>query len=207
MVKKAKASKLFHWLHRVPRPVLLSLFIVSLIVSTLALRHNNEHMIGLRQQLYTADKNNGDVDAALNSLRSYIYRHMNTNLSSGNNAIKPPIQLKYTYQRLEAAAASKVNAANTQLYTDAENYCQVTVPNGFYGAYRIPCVQDYLSKHSLQAQPQPIPAGLYEFDFVSPSWSPDFAGWSLVVSALLLVAYLISLFYEHIYHGRGATKK
>jgi len=163
-------------------------------------------MIQLRNQLYSADKNNKDVNTALNNLRAYVYSHMNTNLSGGNNAIKPPIQLKYTYQRLQQAAAAEVVNANTQLYTDAENYCQVTVPNGFYGAYRIPCVQDYISKHSLQALPKPVPAGLYEYDFISPSWSPDFAGWGLLICGLLFLIYTYSLIYHHLFKGKNVHK-
>ena len=193
------------FIHRIPRPLLLSLFIVSLVISILALRHNNERMIVLRNQLYAADKNNGDVNSALNDLRTYVYGHMNTNLSAGNGAIKPPIQLKYTYQRL--VAQSGVNEANIQLYTDAENYCQKTVPNGYYGAYRIPCVEDYLSKHGLQSTPPPPPAALYEFDFVSPNWSPDFAGWSLLITALLLGLYLINLAYHYIFHRPDPKKR
>ena len=27
-----------------------------------------------------------------------------------------------------------------------------------------------------------IPDSLYKFDFVSPTWSPDLAGWSLLVA-------------------------
>src|SRR5690348_18457865 len=95
MVMKPLMAKI----HKLPRPLLLSLFILSLIVSLIALRHNNEHMVYLRNQLYAADKNNGDVNQALNNLRSYVYSHMNTDLSAGNNGIKPPIQLKYKIGR------------------------------------------------------------------------------------------------------------
>lgn len=205
MPKKKRILSKIQLIHKVPRPLLLSLFVLGIIVSIFALRANNVHMVQLRDQLYAADKSGGDVNKALNSLRLYVYGHMNTNLSSGGNSIKPPIQLKYTYQRLQAAEAGRVSAINNQLYTDAENYCQATVPNGFYGAYRIPCVQDYLSKHST-VTPNPVPAGLYKFDFVSPGWSPDFAGWSLVVSALLLLAYIFSLASHHLLGGEARLK-
>lgn len=168
----------------------LYLFIISSIVCLLALRHNNQTMVKLRETVYTADKNNGDVNAALNNLRAYVYKHMNTNLSSGGNNIKPPIQLKYTYQRLYDAQLNQVQSANQQLYTDAENYCQ-SINHAYFGTTRVPCVQNYVVNHGLKQANINIPAGLYEFDFVSPSWSPDLAGFSLLTSVVFLAIFII----------------
>lgn len=162
-------------------------------MSVVALRHNNQQMVKLRTALYATDKNNGNVNAALNNLRDYVYTHMNTNLSSGGNTIKPPIQLKYTYDRLVAAQQQQLDSTNSQFYTQAENYCQQQDPTDFYGYYRVPCVQNYISTHSLSTGSTTIPVALYQFDFVSPTWSPDFAGWSLVITALLAAVFVIKL--------------
>jgi hypothetical protein len=178
-----KHSHLVYWFFMV-------LFVVSASVSIIALRHNNQEMIKLRGQLYVADKDNGNVEAALNTLREYVYSHMNTNLSSGGDSIYPPIQLKYTYQRLQAAAQAQTDASNTQLYTDAEYYCQQQDSTDFSGHNRVPCVTQYVTTHGAQAQA--ISPALYEFDFVSPTWSPDFAGWSLAVSSLLFLLFCAS---------------
>ena len=174
-----KHSHLVYWLF-------LLLFIFSASVSVIALRHNNQTMIRLRGELYVTDKDNGDVNAALNKLRNYVYSHMNTNLSTGGGSIYPPIQLKYTYARLEAAAQAQ--ADNTGLYTAAENYCQQQIPASvsISGRGRISCVQSYILSHG-GANVSAISPALYEFDFVSPSWSPDFAGWSLVFSSGLFL--------------------
>jgi len=169
--------------------VWLSLFLISAIVSILALRHNNQTMVNLRTQVYAADKAGTGVEPALDKLRAYVYGHMNTNLSSGNNSIKPPIQLKYTYDRLEAQAEAASN--NTKLYSDAEAYCQAQIPTGFSGGVRVPCITSYIFTHGGNA-PVTIPAALYQFDFVSPTWSPDFAGWSAVLTVLLGLATLAS---------------
>jgi len=141
--------------------------------------------------VYAADKSNGDVNGALNKLRAYVYGHMNTDLSSGGNAIKPPIQLKYTYDRLESQAQAAAN--NSSLYTQAENYCQVQIPASVSvsGRGRIQCVTNYVLSHGGQAA-APIPAALYEFDFLSPTWSPDFAGWSVVLTTLLFLLAALS---------------
>ncbi len=176
---------------RLPYWVFLFLFLVSFITCIVALRHNNQTMITLRNEVYAEDKNNGDVNSALNDLRNYVYGHMNTNLTSGGNAIKPPIQLKYTYERLTSAAQSKSN--NTGLYTEAENYCQAKIPASvsISGRGRIECVQEYILSHGGQAAPA-VPTALYEFDFLSPSWSPDLAGWTLILSLILFFATAIS---------------
>jgi len=168
----------------------LYLFIASSLICVFALRHNNQQMVKLRNDVYAADKNNGDVNGALNNLRSYVYAHMNTNLSSGNDNIKPPIQLKYTYQRLYSAQLNQIQAANQQIYTDAQNYCQ-SINQAYFGTTREPCVQNYVINHGIKSANISIPAGLYEFDFVSPTWSPDLAGWSLLISIIFLLAFLI----------------
>jgi hypothetical protein len=180
---------------KIPTRTLLYTFIVLALVSILALRHNNQTMLRLRDQVYTADKNNGDINGTLNNLRRYVYGHMNTDLSSGNNNIKPPIQLKYTYQRLYDAQANQIQAANQQLYTDAELYCQ-SINNAYFGTTRVPCVQNYVVNHGLKAADINIPAGLYEFDFASPVWSPDLAGWSLVLSGLAFLAFAARFAYS-----------
>jgi hypothetical protein len=190
--------KLIKTFLKIPAKTFLYLFIAMAIICVLSLRHNNQAMVKLRDEVYTADKNNSDVNTALNNLRRYVYGHMNTNLSSGNNNIKPPIQLKYTYQRLYDAQANKVQAANQQLYTDAELYCQ-SINQAYYGTTRVPCVQNYVVNHGLKAADINIPAGLYQFDFASPTWSPDLAGWSLVLSILLLLALALRFGYSRFF--------
>jgi hypothetical protein len=171
----------FFWL-------ILALLICSSLIFVFALRANNQRMVVLRGQVYAADKANQGIDVALNNLRAYVYGHMNTNLTGGSNAIRPPIHLKYTYDRLEAVEQQRVKAVNSQIYTDAQNYCQTQNSTDFSGRNRVPCVQDYVTSHGVQARA--IEPALYQFDFVSPVWSPDLAGWSLVASLVLLLTLI-----------------
>ena len=163
----------------------LALAVVSGLVCVFALRANNEHMIQLRDEVYQADKDNGNVEQALKNLQQYVYGHMNTDLAAGPDAVHPPIQLKYTYDRLVAAGNARVQAANVNLYTEAQSYCQALIPTGFSGRYRESCINQYVTTHGTKVQP--IPKNLYEFDFVAPKWSPDLAGWSLVMTILLVL--------------------
>ncbi len=166
----------------------LMLALVSGVICIFALRSNNEHMIKLRDAVYTADKNNGNVQQALQNLRDYVYSHMNTDLAAGPNAVHPPIQLKYTYDRYVNAQNEQVQAVNSHLYTDAQSYCQQLIPTGFSGRYREACINQYVTTHG--AKPVSVPKNLYEFDFVSSKWSPDLAGWSMVSTALFLLLAL-----------------
>ena len=180
---------LLHKISRISAKTWLYLFIISAIVCVLALRHNNQTMSKLREEVYAADKNNGDVNKALNNLRRYVYSHMNTNLSSGGNNIKPPIQLKYTYQRYYDEQFNQIQSANQKIYDDAKKACKANTA-GFDSA-RVACISNYAVNNGVRDANINIPAGLYQFDFVSPAWSPDLAGWSLLASIIFLAAAVI----------------
>ncbi len=169
-----------------------ALTIISGVICLFALRANNEHMVRLRNAVYAADKNNTNVTATLQQLRSYVTTHMNTDLSSGNGSVYPPIQLKYTYQRALDQESQTALSANQALYTDAQTYCQQQDTVDFSGRNRVPCVEQYVETH---AKLPTVPAALYEFSFISPSWSPDLAGWSLVATILWAVLFLVGLSY------------
>lgn len=169
--------------------VFLAIAIVSGVVCVFALRNNNITALKLRDQVITADKDNWDVESALRKLRTYIYGHMNTDLSTGPGAIKPPIQLKYRYDRLVQAENERVGKQNDKIYTDAQTECEKKFPKGLSGSGRIPCIKDYIANHGIQENT--IPDSLYKFDFVSPIWSPDLAGWSLLVASVSLALFVI----------------
>jgi len=171
----------------------LGLAVLSAVVCVAALRANNQHMIKLRDAVYTADKNDTDVQGSLKNLQAYVTAHMNTDLGTGTS-VYPPIQLKSTYDRLVQARSNQLTQTNTQLYTDAQTYCQQQDPTDFSGHNRVPCIEQYVSSRSHDVvQLPPIPAALYEFSFVTPSWSPDLAGWSLVAAVLSGLLFLITL--------------
>jgi len=184
-------------IHHVKPTYILGVAILSTVVCVFALRANNEHMIKLRDNVYTADKNNTNVTESLQSLQAYVTTHMNTNLSSGKGSVYPPIELKYTYQRLLDTESSTAAASNNDLYTEAQTYCQQAVPSGFSGRYRVPCIEQYVQTHDTSLAT--VPTALYEFDFVSPSWSPDLAGWSMFVAIISWIFFVLTLIVQQIY--------
>jgi hypothetical protein len=148
-----------------------------------ALRNNYTTMTQLRAGVYQADKDNGNVEQALYELRSYVGSHMNTSLAT-NDGVYPPIQLKYTYARLQQAEKDRVDTTNSQVYTDAQHTCEAQYPGSFSGGPRVPCIEQYVKDHGTSART--IPDAMYKFSFASPNWSPDAAGWLLGLSALFL---------------------
>lgn len=167
-------------------------FVIAILitagVAVYSLRQNNLNAIQLRDKVLQVDKDNGDVESALRELRSYVYSHMNTKLSSPNGAY-PPVQLKYRYERLTAAQkAAQPNNAN--LVTEAQAYCESLIPTG-RSVNRIECIQNYMTTKGASVNNKPIPDSLYKFDFASPVWSPDLAGWSIVLLVLLVILGLV----------------
>jgi hypothetical protein len=158
--------------------------VMSSVISIVSLRQNNIHALQLRDTVLQVDKDNGDTETALRKLREYVYGHMNTQLASPGGAY-PPVQLKYRYDRLVAAQKTQ---SNTTLATEAQNYCEAQIPTG-RSLNRIDCIQNYILTHGATPA-QSIPDSLYKFDFVPPLWSPDLAGWSALLTAVLLIAFI-----------------
>lgn len=172
----------------------LIIAIISTVVCVFALRANNQHMVTLRNDVYKADQKNTDVEGALRQLQAYVTAHMNTSLTSGAGSVYPPIQLKYTYERLLQAQQSQLAQTNTQLYTEAQHYCEQQNPTDFSGHNRVPCIEQYVSSRTPDNVQLPaISPSLYQFSFASPTWSPDLAGWSLAVAALSGLLFVITL--------------
>jgi hypothetical protein len=169
---------------------LLGLTLLFALITLFALRQNNLTAIHLRDEVLKVDQQNGDTEAALRKLREYVYGHMNTDLGSNSN-VYPPIQLKYRYERLLAAQQDASKATNAQIYTDAQKHCEALLPTGV-SLNRVTCIQQYLDAHPLAAQ-APIQDSLYKFDFASPRWSPDLAGWSLVLTIVFGLLFLFRL--------------
>ena len=169
-----------------PLPILIGATVISASLCAFSLRANNQHMLQLRQAVYSADENGQGVQPSLVQLQRYVTSHMNTKLDAGASAVYPPIQLVHSYDRLVKARSDKLSQTNTQTYNDAQNYCEQQNSTDFSGRNRVPCIERYVQAHGVQLAT--IPDALYKFSFVSPAWSPDFAGWSVVATILLALA-------------------
>ncbi|MET1033470.1 MAG: hypothetical protein ABWX94_03145 [Candidatus Saccharimonadales bacterium] len=186
---KRQLHHLWTKIRRVKIWYVVVLLVIASIVAVFALRQNNLRMVELRQAVYQADEQGGDAETALQNLRKHVYAHMNTDLAGGQNAVYPPVQLKYTYQRLQQAEKERATQDSARIYTDAQNTCERQFPTGFSGSGRIPCIQKYISEHG--SAEKSVPDALYKFSFTSPSWSPDLAGFSVAFAGLLALLLIV----------------
>lgn len=169
-------------------------------ISVYSLRQNYAKMVTLRESLYQADeqrKSLDEIEAALQALRAHVTSHMNTSLRSGDLSIKePPIQLSGLYTQAFEAEKARVSQANEPLYTEAQADCEKRFPIGLSGSGRIPCIEEYVSQRGEKARD--IPREVYMFDFVSPRWSPDMAGISLALTAVMVVITILKFAIDRI---------
>ncbi len=198
MNKKSLHYSYSHYTKHIKVRYFFAIGLVFLVIAVFSLRNNNLTMIKLRNQLAVADKKGVGVQQALDKLQAYVISNMNTNLNSGNDSVYPPIQLKYSYERAVKAQSKQLAQANLGLYTKAEDYCQKVIPIGtvdFLGGPRVPCIEKYVTQHGVKINP--ISPSLFEFDFITPVWSPDLAGITLLISLFLfltgLIVYTINL--------------
>lgn len=170
---------------------LFLVLVLLVFVSATFLRMNNLGMVERRQAVLDADKagDSGAVQRSLADLQGYVAAHMNTDLGNG-------VYLQSSYDKAYDAAlagAADTTNPNSAVYQQASIECRAKWQGGvasFRNDY-VQCVVDRVSQLAPQAQQTAnLPtADDYRFDFVSPVWSPDFAG--LFVALSVIVGMLI----------------
>lgn len=200
MADKRQIRKNIHSLERVKTwQLLILLLLVSFIAATF-LRLNNIGMIQRRDAVLAADKA-GDVSA----IQSRIYdlqRYSASHMNADTGVFYLEQQFRRDAQKAVDAASNDINP-NGNINAKADAVCrpQYTVWSQAY----VQCFADELAKYP----PSPDPAqnvtlpssSLYRYSFISPLWSPDFAGFSILICALILlliVLRILSLGFLHI---------
>ena len=156
-----------------------------------ALRDNNLRMLELKQAVYVADEQNGDIEAALQNLRDFVTTHMNTQMRSPD-ASEPPIQLVNQFNRLLQAEQARLASQDaSQVYRAAQLACESgAIPL----TARAQCIQEYVIANGGQISESSLPPKeLYTFDFASPRWSFDLAGVAIVLAVLSASLSIIRL--------------
>lgn len=179
-------------LKRIKTWQLVLLLILSLYVSATFLRINSVGMGERRKAVITADKvgDEEELQNRLYDLQRYTAQHMNT--STGD------VYLQATYERDVKAILDKAEAANRNthntIWNKAANECYAEFPGYWQG--QIQCILEKQAKFPASTPITEVDtpdAALYRHSFLAPIWSPDFAGWSLVVSAMLALVILVRL--------------
>jgi hypothetical protein len=174
VVDKKRISKNLKRLRYVKTWQLVIILILMGFISATFLRLNDIGMIDRRNAVLSADQV-GDKTITQNrlyDLQRYVSAHMNTDMGKG-------IYLEASYKRDVQAAYTRASGGSSgNIYKKAQETC---APR--YSSWSPAYVQCTVTAGAL-VLPK---AGVYLHAYVSPIWSPDFAGWSLVVCCVILL--------------------
>ena len=162
-----------------------------MFVAATFLRLNNIGMVERRTAVMTADTAGDDTvtQNRLYDLQRYVTSHMNTSMGKGvylESSYKRDVEIAYT-------EASKDSNPNGNIYKTVQEVCAPKFTTWSY-AY-IKCSTDELAKYpassNLVSSVNLPKAETYLHVFASPLWSSDFAGWSVVVSGVILIMIIL----------------
>lgn len=193
VAEKGRIKQSIKDLQRVKTWQLVILLVIVGFIAATFLRLNNIGMVQRRDAVISADKK-GDEEATLArlyDLQRYVASHMNTDLGRG-------VYLEHGYARdTQKWQESQYGTANPNgnIYKKAQEVCAPQFSSWSY-AY-IQCTTNELAKYPAAHGPasetsQPRKEA-YIHAFTSPLWSPDFAGWSVLVCGVILLLILIRM--------------
>jgi len=185
VVDKKRVKRSIKQLQRIHTWQLILLFVLAIFISATFLRLNNIGMIERREAVIAADEvgDSKKIQSRLYDLQRYVSGHMNTDMGKG-------IYLEYSYKRDVQVAYTKASGENN-IYKEAQEVCapQFTSWSQAYVQCTIGELAKYPSSDNLEL---PL-ADTYLHVFSSPLWSPDFAGWSIVVCIVILTMTIVRL--------------
>ena len=195
MADKRQVRRSIRQLQHVHTWQLFVLLLLAIFIAATFLRLDNIGMVERRQAALQADKA-GDPNAIkgrLYDLQRYVTAHMNADMGT--------IYLENQYKRDSQNiidAASDDGEANGNVFKKAQEVCAPKYASlGHYSLAYQQCVIDQLNSYpsgsDLTTALQLPKADAYRYSFVSPLWSPDFAGFS-VLACVLIVLMIIARF-------------
>lgn len=196
MADKKRVNRTIKQLQRVKTWQLVILLILVAFLAATFLRLNNIGMVERRTAVIDADNsgNNDTTITRLYDLQRYVTSHMNADMGKG-------VYLEGTYKRDVQAVydnASKDSNPNGNIYVKAQQTCAPKFAHWSeaYVQCTVTALGEYPSASNLIDAVALPPASNYLHVYVSPLWSPDFAGWSVVaciIILLLIITRLLSL--------------
>ncbi|MDO4870497.1 MAG: hypothetical protein Q3996_00140 [Candidatus Saccharibacteria bacterium] len=173
---------------------MIILFILMSVVTATLLRINNVQMSRRLNSVLEADKSKdlGLVEERLYDLRDFVFAHMNT--STGT------IFLEKTYlarvQRLVDDAKKSLSSNPEQnAYKTAAEICDRKF-SGYTSAYAQCFLSEVNKSTTTVAQPLEIKnldPMLFTHSYAAPNWSPDWAGFAVLIWAIMLMNLVIRL--------------
>ncbi len=195
MANKRQVRRSIRQLQRVKTWQLVILLVIFGFIAATFLRLNNIGMADRRDAVLAADRA-GDpamIQSRLYDLQRYVAAHMNADMGV--------IYLENQYKRDSQAAidgASGDSNPNGNIYKKAQEVCAPKFTH--YSQAYLQCTVDYLAQYTPANNPTStvaLPkADLYRHSFTAPLWTPDFAGWSVLICGFILfmiIARLVGL--------------
>lgn len=193
MADKGQIKKSIKELQRVKTWQLLLLLIIMAFVAATFLRLNNIGMVQRREAVIHADEagNQDSIIERLSDLQRYVSGHMNASLGQG-------VYLEKSYNRDLQEWQSKAygdSNPNGNIYKKAQEVCAPQFSSYSY-AY-LQCTTNELAKYPAASDPATDTSRprqeAYIHNFTSPVWSPDFAGWSVLVCGVILIMIIVRI--------------
>lgn len=191
MADKGRIKKSIKDLQRIKTWQLIVLLIIVGFVAATFLRLNNIGMVERRAAVLSADSE-GDEQVIINrlyDLQRHVSSHMNTDLGRG-------VYLEASYARdIQAWQSTQYGDSNPNgnIYKKAQEVCAPRFSS--YSAAYLQCTTSELAKYPAAAGPSSETnkprQEAYIHAFSSPIWSPDFAGWSVLVFVIILVLIVV----------------
>lgn len=189
-IERRSLARFYGWLRHIKTWQLVVILVLSCVVAASLLRMNNLKMDELRAAVQTADKQ-GDaakIKQSLIDLQQYVAGHMNTSLGGG-------LYLEQSYNRdRDKALDAATNSSNPKsaAYQQASIECRsrfVNTGRVVYSNEYVACVVDKLKSLGASQDPQSrltLPTvENYHYNFTSPFWSADLAGFATLFCALI----------------------
>lgn len=189
MADRRQVRRSIRQLQHVKTWQLVILLLLCIAVAATFLRLNNIGMEQRRAAVLQADQvgDQNAIKARLYDLQRFVTAHMNTNMGT--------IYLENQYKRDSQAALSSASSddnPNGNIFLKAQKVCAPKYADlGHYSLAYQQCVIDQLNSYPSGAtltNTLALPkADAYSHSFVSPLWSPDFAGFSVLACVLILL--------------------
>lgn len=193
MADKGRIKQNIKDLQRIKTWQLIILLIIVGFIAATFLRLNSIGMTQRREAVINADQqgNEQDIIKKLYDLQRYVTTHMNTDLGRG-------VYLEQSYNRdIQTWQETQYGASNPNgnIYKKAQEVCAPQFSRYSY-AY-LQCTTNELAKYPAAADPASDTSKprqeAYIHSFSTPLWSPDFAGWSVLVFGVILLLIFIRI--------------
>lgn len=194
--QKQQSTSLFKKIQNLATWQLMVLLMLMTVVVATLLRMNNVRMIERKEAVLAADRSGdlGMVTERLHDLQEYSLKHMNA--STGQVFLENAYRQKIN-QLINDAKKTIDSQQGQNAYKIAADICDKRF-RGYSQAY----AECFLSEVNKRSSSVPTPVEIktlspntYIHSYASPYWSPDLAGFAVLIWGLLLTGVVLRVIF------------